>query len=263
MSYQINKTNGDIIAVVEPKEFNEDLSIVILGRNYEGYGKFIAENFVRLLENSANNIAPTSPLDGELWYDTDAQLIKVYNGIKFKTLGRVSVETISPVDAVLGDFWFDTANDNLYIFNGTTNILVNVGGDLGVQLESILDITDDLHSVIKFKIGVEVVGVFNKDPEFVPKTTIPGFTTILPGLQLPTIVNGLTPLFEGAARRALNLVDPNTGLDYPAVEEISLRVNISGDTMTGSLVLAADPTLALEAATKGYVDNKLINGGVY
>ena len=35
------------------------------------------------------------------------------------------------------------------------------------------------------------------------------------------------------------------------------KVNKSGDTMTGSLILAADPTNNLEAATKQYVDSAI------
>lgn len=41
--------------------------------------------------------------------------------------------------------------------------------------------------------------------------------------------------------------------------EIDTKVSKSGDTMTGALVLPADPTNNLEAATKQYVDNVAIN----
>lgn len=39
------------------------------------------------------------------------------------------------------------------------------------------------------------------------------------------------------------------------------KVSKSGDTMTGALVLPADPTLALQAATKQYVDAQVAGGG--
>lgn len=38
----------------------------------------------------------------------------------------------------------------------------------------------------------------------------------------------------------------------------ALKVNKSGDTMTGPLTLAADPAAALQAATKQYIDNLLL-----
>ena len=52
---------------------------------------------------------------------------------------------------------------------------------------------------------------------------------------------------------------PNDGKIYGRVRPgwvETLRKN--GDTMTGALTLPADPTLALQAATKQYVDNKLV-----
>lgn len=46
-------------------------------------------------------------------------------------------------------------------------------------------------------------------------------------------------------------VDPN---DY---------VRKDGDTMTGTLTLAGDPTAGRHAATKSYVDNRGIDGGTF
>lgn len=46
-----------------------------------------------------------------------------------------------------------------------------------------------------------------------------------------------------------------------AQSALTSKVNRSGDTMTGSLVLAADPANPLEAATKQYVDGKVAKSG--
>ena len=40
-------------------------------------------------------------------------------------------------------------------------------------------------------------------------------------------------------------------------------VNVAGDTMTGALVLFADPSQAMQAATKQYVDNFTVDGGTF
>ena len=50
----------------------------------------------------------------------------------------------------------------------------------------------------------------------------------------------------------MNLVFPNTDVRY---------VNITGDTMTGFLTLNADPTQAMHAATRQYVDAQATNPG--
>jgi hypothetical protein len=43
----------------------------------------------------------------------------------------------------------------------------------------------------------------------------------------------------------------------------ALKINKAGDTMTGALVLNADPTIALGAATKRYVDNVSVGSTIY
>jgi hypothetical protein len=43
----------------------------------------------------------------------------------------------------------------------------------------------------------------------------------------------------------------------------AVYVNVRGDGMRGPLTLHGDPAAPLEAATKSYVDNSLIDAGVY
>ena len=54
MSYTINLTDGTIFAVVADGTINTDSSQTLVGKNYAGYGEFLDENFIRLLENAAN-----------------------------------------------------------------------------------------------------------------------------------------------------------------------------------------------------------------
>jgi len=56
----------------------------------------------------------------------------------------------------------------------------------------------------------------------------------------------------------------NTGawVAVPDVGDLTAYVEIAGDTMTGPLVLPADPAQPLEAATKQYVDSRVVPGGI-
>jgi hypothetical protein len=56
---------------------NTASSMTLVGKNYAGYGEFLDENFIHLLENSANTSAPGSPLTGQLWWDSTNALMKV------------------------------------------------------------------------------------------------------------------------------------------------------------------------------------------
>lgn len=88
MSYNINKSNGDLLVTVE--DGTADLtstSIALVGRNFAGYGEYLNENMVHMLENFASSSQPNSPLEGQLWYDSSTRLLKVYDGSNFVSSG--------------------------------------------------------------------------------------------------------------------------------------------------------------------------------
>jgi hypothetical protein len=78
MPYVIRKSNGSILLTVSDgvndystSQVNGDTGLNLVGRSYTNYGQLVAENFVHLLENFANDTAPDNPLEGQIWYDTD------------------------------------------------------------------------------------------------------------------------------------------------------------------------------------------------
>lgn len=70
---------------------------------------------------------------------------------------------------------------------------------------------------------------------------------------------------RASAAAPVQSVAGRTGAVTLAVADVSGAVNKAGDTMTGFLTLNANPTAALHAATKGYVDTALsvLDGGSY
>jgi hypothetical protein len=55
MSYIINKTNGQLLAIVQDASVDQRTDLTFVGRNYSGYGEIQNENFVKLLENFSNS----------------------------------------------------------------------------------------------------------------------------------------------------------------------------------------------------------------
>jgi hypothetical protein len=81
MSYVVNKTDGNIVAVVEDGTIDTiSTSITLVGKGTQNYGEYIAENQVVMLENFANETDPAYPLKGQLWFDTSTGYIKVFDG---------------------------------------------------------------------------------------------------------------------------------------------------------------------------------------
>lgn len=74
--------------------------LFLVGRALTDYGTYENENYVFLLENFANSTAPTQPVLGQLWYNSDTDEISAYssteNWIPLATQAYVQLQKISP-----------------------------------------------------------------------------------------------------------------------------------------------------------------------
>jgi len=87
MAYEINKTNGNAITILDGTKNTTSTSLTLVGRLSQFYGEAFNENFVRLLENFALGSAPSYPIIGQLWYDTGTDNIKAFNGSNWYAVG--------------------------------------------------------------------------------------------------------------------------------------------------------------------------------
>lgn len=257
MAYTINLTNGTIFATIADGTINTSSSMVLVGKNYAGYGEFLDENFVHLLENSANTTAPGAPLTGQLWWDSANNLMKAYNGSIWKTISSATAQSTAPTNNVTGDLWYDTVNAQLKVWTGAAFLLVGPAftsgqGTTGAIADSITDNVSVSHVVIKLYVEDNVVGIVSKDAAFTPQASISGFTTVRPGITLSTLIGSQVPLFQGTASVAQTLegYDPtdfllknvaetttgtfavlnNTGLSVGSNQDI--RLGVAGTTAT-------------------------------
>jgi hypothetical protein len=205
MAYTINLTDGTIFATIADGTINTSSSMTLVGKNYAGYGEFLDENFIRLLENSSNTTAPGAPLTGQLWWDSSSDLLQVYNGTQWKTISSATASASAPTSNVQGDLWYDTVNAQLKVYTGTQFILVGPSftagtGTTGAIVDTIVDNSAVSHVVIKFFVNNTIVAIMSKDATFTPQVALTGFTTISPGMQLSsTTVGGGIPQFIGTA----------------------------------------------------------------
>jgi hypothetical protein len=210
MAYTINLTDGQIFATVADGTINTSSSMVLVGKNYAGYGEFLNENVIHLLENSSNTTAPGAPLTGQLWWDSANGLMKAYNGAQWKTISSTTAQASAPSNNVTGDLWYDTVNAQLKVWTGSAWLLVGPAftsgqGTTGAIADSITDNVAVSHVVIKLYVEDDVVGIVSKDAAFTPASGISGYTTIRPGITLSTLVGAQIPLFQGTASVAQTL----------------------------------------------------------
>jgi len=235
MAYTINLTDGTIFAVVADGTINTDSSQTLVGKNYAGYGEFLDENFVRLLESAANTSAPGAPLTGQLWYDKTNNIIKVYNGTIFKSLSGAIASGSQPTSNVSGDLWFDTTNDQLKVYNGTSFITIGPAstsgqGTSGAIVTTITDNVASDHVVVQMFVNNVIVSIFSKDATFTPAAALSGFATIGPGLNMSTTVSNA--VFNGTATNAdtLDTLNSTSFMRSDAATSNNTSVSILADT---------------------------------
>jgi len=165
MAYTINLTDGTIFATIPDGTINTSSSMTLIGKNYAGYGDFLDENFIHLLENGSNTTPPGAPLEGQLWWDQTNSLLKVYNGTTFKTISAATSSSTAPTGNVTGDLWYDTTNQLLKVWTGTTWLTVgpSVVAGTGVQAATLTDTGNFTHDVIEFTIDNVIQMILSKD----------------------------------------------------------------------------------------------------
>ena len=125
MSYRINRTDGELLVDLTNGVIDNSVTdLTLIGKNYKGFGEWLNENFVRLLENFASTSQPANPLTGQLWYDKQDQRLKIFNGTFFRSATGTIVNSSEPTNLVAGDIWIDNANNRLYLFDGSELTLV-------------------------------------------------------------------------------------------------------------------------------------------
>lgn len=239
MAYTINLTDGTIFATIADGTINTSSSMILVGKNYAGYGEFLDENFIHLLENGSNTTAPGAPLTGQLWWDKANSLMKVYTGTAFKTISAATASASAPTGNVTGDIWWDTVNQQLKVWNGTAFVLVGPAsssgqGTSGAIVETVTDNVSVDHVVIKLYVANTVVGIISKDATFTPQVAIVGFTTIGPGIQLSSTVSN--NLFRGTS------TDSNS---LGGLLSTSFLRSDANDTTSGTLGILNDTGLTV------------------
>lgn len=280
MAYTINKTNGAVFATIADGTVDTSSSISIIGRNYSGYGEFLGENFIKLLENHSNSSSPASPLEGQLWYDSTNNVLKVYNATEFKQLAHVTIGTSAPTTSLVsGDLFYKSSTKQLFAYDGTSFELIGptvgsstLAGDLDLDGNDIIGTGD-----INITGTVTATGGFS------------GTATDSDALGGVAATNYLRSNANDTTSGSLGVLNDSglaVGVDSDFTVTVSssdvtlanatsdgdiiFSVNDGGtpttamtiDGATTLITIAGDPTASLGVATKQYVDSA-VSAGAY
>jgi len=276
MAYTINLTDGSVFATVNDGTVNTASSMTLVGKNYAGYGEFLDENFIHLLENGSNTSAPVAPLTGQLWWDKTNNLLKVYNGSIFKTISAATASATQPASNVTGDLWYDTTNQQVKVYTGASFIVVgpaftSTEGTAGAIPETVNDNTATPHFVTGLYVAGTRVGLVSKDATFTaaaPTSTL--FPTVFKGI---TMSNSADTVLAGNVRNGGNVVITAGGATTAIVQATGVLITgfnsvtgnvIGGNITTAGLVTASGNITGANVITTGLatVTGNVIGGNV-
>ena len=285
MAYTINLTNGTILTTVADGTVNStSSSLTLIGKNYAGYGDFLNENFVHMVENFADSNAPTNPLTGQLWWDSAGNL-KVYTGSVFRTISTMTSSNTAPTSSVTGSSWWDTFNQQLNVYNGSAWVLVGPAftsstGQSGTIVGTITDSSAASHVAVNVYVENTLVGIISKDSEYTPQSVISGFTSVKPGFNLSTavtnnkFVGSATNADELGSVAAANYARTDTGTTFNSTVNVAsgsgLTVGSSNNftiSHTGALTKLTNninnANIAIEANVAGVKTAAITIDGTY
>ena len=265
MAYTVTTTNGTVVTTVADGTVNTtSTSLTLIGKNYAGYGIFLNENYVQILENFSNTTPPDAPLTGQLWYDNFNDILKVYNADTnvWKPISSSISQSTAPSAAisVTGDIWWDTTNAQLKVWSGSAWITIgpaytSTSGTSGPVTQTILDNTSASHVVTLFYISNSVIMILSKDSTFTPQTPIPGFSTIIPGLNLISTSTLTGAQFTGATTGASTLggltaaqflrsdISQTTNYAFGAAGGLTVGSDLVFNASSGTVAVVSETTL--------------------
>lgn len=274
MSYQLNKTDGTLLTdLIDGQIDNTSTNLVLVGKNYTGYGEAFNENFIKLLENFSNSSAPSTPLTGQVWWDSSAGRLKVYDGTVWKASGGPFVQSTSP-NMVAGDLWINNLTNQVYAFDGTDTILIGPQYSVaqkksGFEIGTIIDNTSKSQTVANLYVGGILKAVVS-DVQFTPAYEQRILELVTAENTAGIIYEGFNIIdvdgfrWRGVANSAAGLTD---ALGQTRTAEQFLASN-ANDVTTGALTIQNSGGLTIGLSQNNvqkvigdrfYIENQLLN----
>jgi hypothetical protein len=260
MSYTITTSDGSLTITIPDGQFDNTTSLTLPGPNAVGYGQFLDQNLLQLLENFASNASPSGEnVQGQLWFNKSNKTLNVFTGEQgYLPVSGIVISSTQPVNANPGNTWYDTTHNQYFIYDGAGWNLIGPlytksQGVSGAIPTSIADATlvGVYHNVIQLQFGNNILAILNGDSRFTPSPAISGFPQVFHGL---TLNNNLFPgndqFYTNANAAAYIPVDPTIIGIENSISALSSTVNTNLATTNANIVTA-------NSAVVSYVNSQI------
>lgn len=131
-SYILHGTSWTNSFILHPTQTNYyvNTSLKFTGRNYANWGEDIQQNLLYLLDNFSNTTEPANKVRGQIWFDTNINKLKVYDGTNWLVIdATLSASTkYTHTQTISASTW--NVNHNLNTTDLVFSTYIQVGPDL-------------------------------------------------------------------------------------------------------------------------------------
>ena len=255
MTYKISKTDGNLLTEIPDGTFDTSAtSLTLIGKNVTAFGEAINENFVKMLENFSSSSAPEQPIKGQLWYDTSAGRLKIYDGTDFRASGGPLISSQTPSNLVPGDLWINNNTNQLWFYDGSDLVLAgpsytNQQGLSGFQVETVLDNLNRTKVITKLYSNNTLLGIFS-NTSFTPLFPIEGFSGTIGVGFTAGILSNLK--FDVTVTKSESLITEDGSIKTTADmlfnnEDSTIYGSLTVQSVDGVRLLGGDPGTNLAA----------------
>lgn len=239
MAYNIKYSDSSKPSItIADNTVDTTTDLKLIGPKYaNGYGEIIATNFLNLLENFASPVEPTSPIAGQMWYDSQTNSLKFYTqNSEWKAVSttRVSAAPIINNNITItgderpGDILVDETQRKVFAFMDNEWVLIFQESDENTfaEVRTRYDSAGFSHITYEITVNRKTVMVLSSDETaWIPRSTgalpelvangdlmISSFPVVEPGLNLynrnPAQVNIRSEDPTLTPQQILNCEDP-------------------------------------------------------
>lgn len=125
-TYRLFLSDGSFDQAISPETTVTDHGLTFVGQGETEYGSALNHNVLHMLENFADNTAPSNPLTGQMWFNTTAGTLSVWNGSSWSSFATD--------DYILGGTYA--------VSNGTSSVTLPRNVSAGLTISNIATIAN-------------------------------------------------------------------------------------------------------------------------
>ena len=175
MAYTITGADGTVVATISDGTTDTTSTpLTLVGKNSTNYGLHLNTNMVSLLNNFSSSVNPTNAIIGQLWFDSGNDRLKYLDTARnWRITPNLVVSDTQPTNQQQGDFWLDSSSNVLKVYSGSTYSSMGLGSSSAGSIiaKTINDTTGTARSIMEFIASNKTMFIVTYEAQFTPASS--------------------------------------------------------------------------------------------